>query len=155
MKQKSGILHRTLVAGVLLALIALVMVGTAAAVDYDMMDACRVASAGNGSAGYCPGLTGAGYAGQDNATFETCQRMMGGYGQGWNGYPGMMGGGGFYNGPGMMGGYGPAGGVGMMNSGFMWLGAILAFLFYIVWLAVGILAILWFMQQLRRDSPPS
>lgn len=200
MKQESSIMQRAIVAGIFIALTGLVMAGTVAAGDDDMMDNCRQVAAGNGTTGYWPGMMGAGgyqmmesveisamggpmhdemqdlvtkmmagnlsssdqarmveimnrYPGASNMMVT---RMTGGNGQGsWNGYPGMMGTGGAYSGAGMMGGYGLAGGAGMMNSGFMWLGAILAFLFYVVWLAVGILAILWFMKQLGKDTPPS
>lgn len=84
-------------------------------------------------------------------------RMMGGNGQGWSGYPGMMGGTGQdWNGyPGMMGGYGATGGAGMMNTGFMSLGVILVVLFFVVWLVVGILAIIWLVKQLQKDKVPS
>jgi len=92
-------------------------------------------------------------------------RMAGGYGQGGNGYPGMMGGtgrewrgspgmmgpGGVYSGAGMMGGYG-AGGEGLMHPGFVWLCFILGGLFFVVWLAVGILAIIWLSKQLQKDK---
>lgn len=70
-------------------------------------------------------------------------RMMGGNGQGWSGYPGMM------------GGYGATGGAGMMSTGFMSLGVILVVLFFVVWLIVGILAIIWFVKQLQKDKVQS
>jgi len=70
-------------------------------------------------------------------------RMTGSSGQDWSGYQGMM------------GGYGATGGAGMMNSGFMSLGVILVVLFFVVWLVVGILAIIWFVKQLQKDKVPS
>ncbi|MEN6396498.1 MAG: hypothetical protein ABFC78_08455 [Methanoregula sp.] len=82
-------------------------------------------------------------------------RMMGGTGQGWSGYSGRMGTGGAYSSAGMMGGYGTTGGAGMMNTGFMSLGAILVVLFFVVWLVVGILAIIWLIKQLQKDKIPS
>jgi hypothetical protein len=78
-------------------------------------------------------------------------RMIGGNGQGWSGYPGMMGTGGVYSGTGMMGGYEATGGAGMMNSGFMSLGVVLVVLFFVVWLIVGILAIIWLVKQLQME----
>jgi hypothetical protein len=80
-------------------------------------------------------------------------RMTAGNMQGWNGY-GMMGGGRVYGGAGMMDGYGYPAGAGM-NTGLMWICAIMGFLFFIVWLIVGILAILWFAKQLQKDKPAS
>jgi len=94
-------------------------------------------------------------------------RMVGGNGQGWSGYPGMMGTGGVYSGAGMMGGYGATGGAGMMggygatggagmmNTGFMSLGVILVVLFFVVWLVVGILLIIWLVKQLQKDKTAS
>jgi hypothetical protein len=55
----------------------------------------------------------------------------------------------------MMGGYGATGGTGMMNGGFMSLGVILVVLFFVVWLVVGILAIIWLIKQLQKDKIPS
>lgn len=86
-------------------------------------------------------------------------RMMGGNGQGWSGYPGMMGSygqnygmmgtGGVYSSAGMMGG------AGMMDAGLMTGGSILIVLFFVVWLVVGILAIIWFIKQLQKDKGQS
>jgi hypothetical protein len=73
-------------------------------------------------------------------------RMIGGNGQGWNVYPGMMGTGGLYSGAGMMGG------AGMMNTGFMSLGVVLVVLFFVVWLVVGILLIIWLVKHLQKDK---
>lgn len=83
-------------------------------------------------------------------------RMMGGNGQGWSGYPGMMGSygqnygmmgtGGVYSSAGMMGG------AGMMDAGLMTGGSILIVLFFVVWLVVGILAIIWFVKQFQKDK---
>jgi hypothetical protein len=83
-------------------------------------------------------------------------RMVGGNGQGWSGYPGMMGSngqnygmmgtGGVYSSAGMMGG------AGMMDSGLMTGGSILIVLFFVVWLIVGILAIIWFVKQFQKDK---
>jgi hypothetical protein len=73
-------------------------------------------------------------------------RMMGGNGQGLSGYQGMMGTGGVYSGAGMMGG------AGMMDSGLMTGGSILITLFFVVWLIVGILAIIWLVKQLQTDK---
>jgi len=67
-------------------------------------------------------------------------RMTGNTGQGWSGYPGMM------------GGCGAISGAGMMNAGFMSLGVILVVLFFVVWLVVGILLIIWLIRQLRKDT---
>jgi hypothetical protein len=83
-------------------------------------------------------------------------RMMGGNGQGWSGYPGMMGTNGQYYG--MMGTNGVyscasmMGGAGMMDAGLMTGGSILIVLFFVVWLIVGILLIIWLIKQLQTDK---
>jgi|GEM_PF-3486466 len=78
-------------------------------------------------------------------------RMMGGTGQGGSGYPGMMGTNG-QNYYGMMGTGGVYSGAGMMDAGLMTGGSILIVLFFLVWLIVGILAIIWFVKQLQKDK---
>lgn len=65
MKQNSSLIRRALVVGILMALISLLMVGTVAAVDNDMMDNCRQLAAGNETTGYGPGMMGG--AGMMNA----------------------------------------------------------------------------------------
>lgn len=196
MKQNRGLMRPVFLMAVLVVMVSLVAVGTAAA-DYDMMDNCRQLAAGNGTTWYGPGMMGAGSAqmmesvevnamGQPmhdemqglvtkmmagsigssdqarmveimnkypGASNMMMTRMIGGNGQDWTGYPGMMG----SNGQnyGMMGGYGATGGAGMMNGGFMSLGVILVVLFFVVWLVVGILAIIWLIKQLQKDKIPS
>jgi len=71
-------------------------------------------------------------------------RMIGGNGQGWSGYPGMMGSNLQY--------YGTMGGAGMMDAGLMTGGSILIVLFFVVWLIVGILLIIWLIKQLQQDK---
>lgn len=214
MKQKSGLLQRALIVGILMALISIVLVGTVVAVDNDKMDTCPQMMANNsmmsgsmmggagmmsaGSArmmesvevnamggpmheemqGLVTKMMGGSISSLDQARMVEIMnkypgasnmmmtRMMGGTGQGGypgmmgdsgmerSGYHGMMGNSGPYSGYGMMGGSGP-GGAGMMNPGFMWLCVILGGLFYTVWLAVGILAILWLVPQLRNGKNPS
>lgn len=78
-------------------------------------------------------------------------RMIGGSGQyaGMMAGQGMMANGGYYGSTAMMGG------AGMMNAGFMSLGVILVVLFFVVWLVVGILAIIWFVKELRKEKVSS
>jgi len=71
--------------------------------------------------------------------------MMGSNGQNY----GMMGAGGVYSSAGMMGG------AGMMNAGLMTGGSILIVLFFLVWLIVGILAIIWLVKQFQKDKGQS
>ncbi len=197
MKQNRGLMRPAFLMAVLVVLVSLVAVGTAAA-DYDMMDNCRQLAAGNGTTGYGTGMMGTAgaqmmesvevnamgqpmhdemqglvtkmmagnidssdqarmieimnkYPGASNMMMT---RMMGGTGQGWSGYPGMMAAGGAYSRAGMMGDYG-TGGAGMMNTGFMSLGVILVVLFFVVWLVVGILAIIWLIKQLQKEKIPA
>lgn len=172
------LIQRTFVVSILMVLISLGMVGIVAA-DNDTMDCCRQLAVGNETAGYWPGMMGstgvqmmesvevsamgnemhdemqglvtkmiAGnlsssdqarmveimnrYPGASNMMVT---RMTGGTVQGgWSGYQGMM------------------GGAGMMGSGFMVLGVSLAVLFYVVWLAVGILLIIWLVTQLQKEK---
>lgn len=62
MKQISASRGRGLILGVLIILISLTMVGTAAAGDNDMMDSCRQLAAGNETLWYGPGMMSAGNA---------------------------------------------------------------------------------------------
>lgn len=55
----------------------------------------------------------------------------------------------------MMGTGGVYSSAGMMDAGLMTGGSILIVLFFIVWLIVGILAIIWLIKQLQKDKIPS
>ncbi|MEI7858093.1 MAG: hypothetical protein WCH85_11420 [Methanomicrobiales archaeon] len=207
MKQIGGLMRRAFAVSILMVLIGLVMVGTVAAIDNDMMDNCQRLAAGNGTYGYGPGMMGGSgmmgaggvqmmqsvevsamgqpmhdemqglvtkmMAGSISSTDQArmveimnkypgasnmmVTRMTGGNGQNLGGYPGMMGTngqnyygmmgtGGVYSGAGMMGG------AGMMDAGLMTGGSILIVLFFIIWMVVGILAIIWFVKQLQKDK---